>query len=99
MHRLGDVVEVRLVEAAPVAGALRFELLSEPQGAARGRRRERSAAGAGTDDKQAIGRAARDKKAKSGKPKARKARTTKTARPAKSKTRGKTGGKAGKRKT
>src|SRR5256885_14214235 len=29
MHRLGDVVDVRLVEAAPVAGALRFELLSE----------------------------------------------------------------------
>ncbi|MDQ8726257.1 ribonuclease R [Bradyrhizobium sp. LHD-71] len=29
MHRLGDTVEVRLVEAAPVAGALRFELLSE----------------------------------------------------------------------
>jgi ribonuclease R len=29
MHRLGDIVEVRLVEAAPVAGALRFELLSE----------------------------------------------------------------------
>jgi ribonuclease R len=28
-HRLGDSVEVRLVEAAPVAGALRFELLSE----------------------------------------------------------------------
>ena len=27
MHRLGDRVEVRLVEAAPVAGALRFELL------------------------------------------------------------------------
>jgi len=27
MHRLGDVVEIRLVEAAPVAGALRFELL------------------------------------------------------------------------
>jgi ribonuclease R len=27
--RLGDQVEVRLVEAAPVAGALRFELLSE----------------------------------------------------------------------
>jgi ribonuclease R len=26
MHRLGDAVEVRLVEAAPVAGALRFEL-------------------------------------------------------------------------
>ncbi len=29
MHRLGDAVEVRLVEAAPLAGALRFELLSE----------------------------------------------------------------------
>ena len=28
MHRLGDKVTVRLVEAAPVAGALRFELLS-----------------------------------------------------------------------
>ncbi|KQP04197.1 ribonuclease R [Methylobacterium sp. Leaf99] len=28
-HRLGDRVEVRLVEAAAVAGALRFELLSE----------------------------------------------------------------------
>jgi len=30
-HRLGDEVEVRLVEAQPVAGALRFELLSEGQ--------------------------------------------------------------------
>jgi ribonuclease R len=28
-HRLGDHVTVKLVEAAPVAGALRFELLSE----------------------------------------------------------------------
>ena len=27
--RLGDLVEVRLIEAAPVAGALRFEMLSE----------------------------------------------------------------------
>ncbi|WP_375463991.1 ribonuclease R [uncultured Methylobacterium sp.] len=32
--RLGDRVEVRLVEAAPVAGALRFELLSEGRGRA-----------------------------------------------------------------
>jgi ribonuclease R len=40
MHRLGDVVDVRLVEAAPVAGALRFELLSEGQVVPRGRRRE-----------------------------------------------------------
>ncbi len=41
MHRLGDRVEVKLVEAAPVAGALRFELLSEGSrvsGAARGPR-------------------------------------------------------------
>jgi ribonuclease R len=29
IHRLGDRVTVRLAEAAPVAGALRFELLSE----------------------------------------------------------------------
>ena len=29
MHRLGDQVEVKLVEAAPFAGALRFELLTE----------------------------------------------------------------------
>jgi ribonuclease R len=42
MHRLGDVVDVRLVEAAPVAGALRFELLSEGRTTPRGRRREPS---------------------------------------------------------
>ena len=40
MHRLGDVVDVRLVEAAPVAGALRFELLSEGQVIPRGRKRD-----------------------------------------------------------
>ena len=40
MHRLGDVVEVRLVEAAPVAGALRFELLSEGHVPTRDRRRD-----------------------------------------------------------
>ena len=28
-YRLGDAVTVKLVEAAPVAGALRFELVSE----------------------------------------------------------------------
>jgi ribonuclease R len=46
-HRLGDRVSVRLIEAAPVAGALRFELLAEggqeavvrpPSGATRGKR-------------------------------------------------------------
>jgi ribonuclease R len=40
MHRLADVVDVRLVEAAPVAGALRFELLSAGQTVPRGRRRD-----------------------------------------------------------
>jgi len=37
-YRLGDEVEVRLVEAAPVAGALRFEMLSEGQGTKHKRR-------------------------------------------------------------
>jgi len=47
-YRLGDRVTVRLVEAAPVAGALRFEVLSEgragtrPAPERRGRARERS---------------------------------------------------------
>jgi ribonuclease R len=38
-HRLGDRVTVKLVEAAPVAGALRFELLSEGRMAARPQQR------------------------------------------------------------
>ncbi len=50
MHRLGDVVEVRLVEAAPVAGALRFELLSDGRPAPRGRSRTSSKPG-GTDSR------------------------------------------------
>jgi ribonuclease R len=48
-YRLGDKVTVRLVEAAPVAGALRFELLSEGRynGAGRtGRGRQRDERGA-----------------------------------------------------
>jgi ribonuclease R len=36
-HRLGDPVSVRLVEAAPVAGALRFELISQGRSDGRGR--------------------------------------------------------------
>jgi ribonuclease R len=44
MHRLGDVVDVRLVEAQPIAGALRFELLSEGQVVPRHQRRERAVA-------------------------------------------------------
>jgi len=45
MHRLGDVVDVRLVEAQPIAGALRFELLSEGQSIPRGRNQDRFARG------------------------------------------------------
>jgi len=39
--RLGDPVEVKLVEAAPFAGALRFEMLSHGARGARGKGRER----------------------------------------------------------
>ncbi|HWG03706.1 MAG TPA: ribonuclease R [Beijerinckiaceae bacterium] len=45
-HRLGDLVEVKLVEAAPFAGALRFELLSE------GRRRPARSGGKATKPKR-----------------------------------------------
>ena len=30
-YRLGDAVEVRLVEAIPLAGSMRFQMLSEPR--------------------------------------------------------------------
>src|SRR6185312_14400278 len=40
MHRLGDAVEVKLVEAAPLAGALRFELLSSGRILPRAERRK-----------------------------------------------------------
>jgi ribonuclease R len=70
MHTLGDVVDVRLVEAAPVAGALRFELLSEGHVERKGQRRETRVAG--------IGRAPGSKSAKgASKP------STKPARPPK----------------
>ncbi|WP_416362567.1 ribonuclease R [Phyllobacterium sp. 0TCS1.6A] len=45
--RLGDVVEVRLVEALPVAGALRFEMLSEPHAVPAGVRSHHKARRAG----------------------------------------------------
>ncbi len=73
MHRLGDVVQVRLVEAAPVAGALRFELLSEGRTAPRGGRMRDSRAGKPhTGGKTRPGRGKKDVK-KSRKP-SRKAR-------------------------
>jgi ribonuclease R len=50
-YRLGDRVTVKLVEAAPVAGALRFELLSEGRRGTPARRSK-------TDGRQARGRPA-----------------------------------------
>jgi ribonuclease R len=69
MHRLGDVVDVRLVEAAPVAGALRFELLTEADVLVpRHRRRETPAGRATTKSskraKKAASKARRDKSRK-----------------------------------
>jgi ribonuclease R len=61
MHRLGDIVTVRLVEAAPLAGALRFELLRET---APRQRRPRSAK---------AKRARRDIRPELGSPRARRA--------------------------
>ena len=76
MHRLGDVVQVRLVEAAPVAGALRFELLSEGRTAPRGGRiRDNRARPPNTGGKARPGRDTKDRK-KSRKP-SRKARKSK----------------------
>jgi ribonuclease R len=75
MHRLGDVVDVRLVEAAPVAGALRFELLSEgkviPRGRKQGGRREASKAPV-TASKAQPGRSPHPRDRKSGKGKSSK---------------------------
>jgi len=42
-YRLGDPVTVKLVEAAPVAGALRFEILSEGRAGTRPKQRPRPA--------------------------------------------------------
>jgi ribonuclease R len=62
-YRLGDRVTVKLVEAAPVAGALRFELLSEPRyqsgvrrGPGKGKGKGRENDGAHRRDKNKRGR-------------------------------------------
>jgi ribonuclease R len=68
MHRLGDVVDVRLVEAAPIAGALRFELLSEGNLLPRGRKRF-----SGSNATVEMGRGRRDKHRKKNKAKKDKA--------------------------
>ena len=75
MHRLGDVVDVRLVEAAPVAGALRFELLSEGNTAPRGRRRQDVS---GAQPKAHPGRSPRQKNRKPGHAKSDKAKSGKS---------------------
>jgi ribonuclease R len=86
MHRLGDVVDVRLVEAAPVAGALRFELLSEGRVVARGKIRE-SARGDGmkaqpsAPNKSHPGRSPRRKDRKPGKTKPGKSKKGKSWKP------------------
>ena len=77
MHRLGDVVDVRLVEAAPVAGALRFELLSEGQVVPRGRKQNGSKASTKTS-KSLPGRSPREKVSKSHKAKSGKAKPGKS---------------------
>jgi ribonuclease R len=65
MHRLGDVVEVRLVEAAPVAGALRFELLSEGTPAPRrGGKKNGPGRGAETSGRQAKGKTRSERRSK-----------------------------------
>lgn len=77
MHRLGDVVQVRLVEAAPVAGALRFELLSEGTTAPRTSRfRDNRAGKPHAGGKTRPGRDKKSGKTKSRKP-SRKARKLK----------------------
>jgi ribonuclease R len=54
MHRLGDEVDVKLVEVAPIAGALRFELLSEGRRLAKGDR-PKVRAGGGFQSRQGRG--------------------------------------------
>ena len=70
MHRLGDIVDVRLVEAAPVAGALRFELLSEGQTLPRARRRDFAKAKTHSANKSHPDKAARKRGRKADKVKA-----------------------------
>jgi ribonuclease R len=60
-HRLGDRVTVRLVEAAPVAGALRFELLSEGRYNGRGKSRRKEPARP-TPDRRRAGRESKQRR-------------------------------------
>ncbi|MGH6715699.1 MAG: S1 RNA-binding domain-containing protein, partial [Bradyrhizobium sp.] len=69
MHRLGDVVDVRLVEAQPIAGALRFELLNEGQFAPRERRRDGPRVRAAQPRRAADKKSGRHERKRSGKTK------------------------------
>jgi ribonuclease R len=68
MHRLGDVVDVRLVEAQPIAGALRFELLSEGKTVPRGGRFPQGKRRAGTRPGRSPNQTKSKPEKKSGKP-------------------------------
>jgi ribonuclease R len=81
MHRLGDVVDVRLVEAAPVAGALRFELLSEGHAPSRGRKREPGRGMSKAQAKPHPGRSPRKKDRRPGKAKSGKSKKGKSWKP------------------
>ena len=81
MHRLGDVVDVRLVEAAPVAGALRFELLSEGSVSPRGRKRPGANDAMRAQAKAHPGRSPRKKDRKPGKAKPGKSKKGKSWKP------------------
>ena len=76
-HRLGDAVTVKLVEAAPVAGALRFQLLSSggEASAARGQERKggagRQSRPPGRPSRKAATKTSRPKKARPARPGAR----------------------------
>ena len=54
-HRLGDPATVRLVEAVPLAGALRFELLSEGATTPHGRRSNAGRPGGRIGEKKSYG--------------------------------------------
>jgi ribonuclease R len=58
-YRLGDTVEVRLVEAQPVAGALRFEIVSDGKSG-------EAAQGRGAGDHRGAGRRGSYMRTKSG---------------------------------
>ena len=52
VYRLGEPVEVRLIEAAPITGGLVFELLSEPLSYRKATRRPKSAKRSGKSAKR-----------------------------------------------